>query len=59
MSMDSLAESVCGICNVRLYKRDLRHVPLSKIPSIELLKIHPDLHSMIQKNQEINSVNSN
>ncbi|CAF4791279.1 unnamed protein product, partial [Rotaria socialis] len=31
MSMDSLAESVCGICNVRRFKRDLRHVPLSKI----------------------------
>ncbi|CAF4508168.1 unnamed protein product [Rotaria magnacalcarata] len=45
MSMDSLAESVCGICNVHRYKRDLRHVPLSKIPSIELLKIHPDLHN--------------
>ncbi|CAF4209109.1 unnamed protein product, partial [Rotaria magnacalcarata] len=59
MSMDSLAESVCGICNVRRFKRDLRHVPLSKIPSIELLKIHPDLHSMIPKIQEINSFNSN
>ncbi|CAM4986395.1 unnamed protein product [Rotaria socialis] len=59
MSMDSLAECVCGICNIRRYKRDLRHVPLSKIPSIELLKIHPDLHSMIPKIQEINSFNSN
>ncbi|CAF4286258.1 unnamed protein product, partial [Rotaria magnacalcarata] len=59
MSMDSLAECVCGICNIRRYKRDLRHVPLSKIPSIELLKMHPDLHSMIPKIQEINSVNSN
>ncbi|CAF4230040.1 unnamed protein product [Rotaria magnacalcarata] len=59
MSMDSLAESVCGICNVRRFKRDLRHVPLSKIPSIELLKILPDLHRMIPKIQEINSFNSN
>ncbi|CAM4811757.1 unnamed protein product [Rotaria magnacalcarata] len=59
MSMDSLAESVCGICNVRRFKRDLRHVPLSKIPSIELLKIHPDLHSMIPKIQEISSFNAN
>ncbi|CAF1641912.1 unnamed protein product [Rotaria magnacalcarata] len=59
MSMDSLAECVCGICNIRRYKRDLRHVPLSKIPSIELLKIHPDLHSMVPKIQEINSFNSN
>ncbi|CAF3600903.1 unnamed protein product [Rotaria socialis] len=59
MSMDSLAECVCGICNTRRYKRDLRHVPLSKIPSIELLKIHPDLHSMIPKIQNINSFNSN
>ncbi|CAF5094622.1 unnamed protein product, partial [Rotaria magnacalcarata] len=57
--MDSLAESVCGICNVRRFKRDLRHVPLSKIPSIELLKIHPDLHSMIPKIQEISSFNAN
>ncbi|CAF5197773.1 unnamed protein product [Rotaria magnacalcarata] len=57
--MSSLAESVCGICNTRRYKRDLRHVPLRKIPSIELLKIHPDLHSMIPKIQEINSLNSN
>ncbi|CAF3340850.1 unnamed protein product, partial [Rotaria socialis] len=59
MFMDSLVESVCGICSVRRFKRDLRHVPLSKIPSIELLKIHPDLHSMIPKIQEINSFNSN
>ncbi|CAF1021874.1 unnamed protein product, partial [Rotaria magnacalcarata] len=59
MSMNSLAESVCGICNVRRYKRDLRHVPLSKVPSIELLKIHPDLHNIIPKIQEINSFNSN
>ncbi|CAF3155653.1 unnamed protein product, partial [Rotaria socialis] len=28
MSMDSLAESVCGMCNIRRYKRELRHVPL-------------------------------
>ncbi|CAF3731061.1 unnamed protein product [Rotaria socialis] len=59
MSMDSLAESVCGICNIRRYKRELRHVPLSEIPSIELLKIHPDLHNIIPKIQEINSFNSN
>ncbi|CAF4234972.1 unnamed protein product [Rotaria magnacalcarata] len=59
MSMDSLAESVCGICNVRRYKRDLRHVPLSKVPSIELLKIHLDLHNIIPKIQETNSFNSN
>ncbi|CAF4326216.1 unnamed protein product, partial [Rotaria magnacalcarata] len=59
MSMDSLTESVCGICNIRRYKRELRHVPLSKIPSIELLKIHPDLHNIIPKIQEINSFNSN
>ncbi|CAF4595225.1 unnamed protein product, partial [Rotaria magnacalcarata] len=26
--MDSLTESVCGICNIRRYKRELRHVPL-------------------------------
>ncbi|CAF3255409.1 unnamed protein product [Rotaria socialis] len=59
MSMDSLAESVCGICKVCRYKRDLRHIPLSKVPPIELFKIHPDLNNIIPKMQEINDFDSN
>jgi hypothetical protein len=59
MSMNSLEEGVCGICNVRCYKRDLRRVPLSKIPSIELLKVHDDLCSIIPGIQQTNNLYSN
>ena len=47
MSMSSLAQGVCGICNIRCYKRGLRCVPVDQIPSIELLKTHDDLRSII------------
>ncbi len=56
MSMISLAEGVCGICNVRCYKCDLRCVPLSKIPSIELLKVHNDLLDIIPGIQSMNNL---
>jgi hypothetical protein len=59
MSMNSLEEGVCGICNVRCYKRDLRRVPLSKIPSIELLKVHDDLCGIIPGIQQTNNLYSN
>ena len=52
MSMSSLQEGVCGICNVRCYKRDLRHVPFSKIPSIELLKVPDDFYDIFPGMQE-------
>ena len=35
-SMHSLAEVVCGICNIRFCKRDAHRVPVSKIPPIQL-----------------------
>jgi len=54
--MISLSEGVCGICNVRCYKRDLRCVPLSKIPSIELLKVHNDLLNIIPGIQSMNNL---
>ncbi|CAM4822210.1 unnamed protein product [Rotaria magnacalcarata] len=59
MSMSSLAEGVCGICNVRCYKRDLRHVPVNKIPSIELLRTHEDLCNVIPDTQRIKKLYSN
>ena len=63
MSMNSLAEGVCSICNARGYRRDLHHVPLAKIPSIELLKVHDDLFGIIpgiqQNNDLILNDNSN
>lgn len=59
MSMNSLVEGVCGICNVRCYMRDLHHVPFNKIPSIELLTIHNDLKSLIPQTQKVNSSYSN
>ena len=52
MSMSSLAEGVCSLCNIRCYRRDLRHVPLRKIPSVHLLKVHNDLHEIILKTQQ-------
>ena len=57
MSMTSLAEGVCGICNVRCSKRDLRCVPLDKVPSIELLRIHEDLHNIINDVQRTKNMN--
>ncbi|CAF3695060.1 unnamed protein product [Rotaria sp. Silwood1] len=32
MSMSFLEEGVCGICNIRCYKRDLRHMPFRNVP---------------------------
>ena len=55
MSMNSLAESVCSICNIRGYKRDSRRVSLTQIPSIELLKVHDDLCSIIPGMQQRNN----
>ncbi len=57
MSMKSLKEGVCSICNIRCYKRDLRCVPYNKIPSIELLKVHSDLYSIIPGLQQAESWN--
>ncbi|CAF1289231.1 unnamed protein product [Adineta steineri] len=56
MSMKSLEEGVCSICNIRCYKRDLRCVPYNKIPSIELLKTHDDLYSIIPGLQQADSL---
>ena len=47
MSMSSLAQGVCGICNIRCYKLNLRCVTVDQIPSIELLETHDDLRSII------------
>ena len=47
MSMSSLAQGVCGVCNIRCYKLNLRCVPVDQIPSIELLETHDDLRSII------------
>jgi len=58
MSMSSLQEDVCGICNVRSYKRDLRYAPLSKIPSIELLKVPIDFYDIIPRMQETDQFQS-
>ncbi|CAF4931759.1 unnamed protein product [Rotaria socialis] len=59
MSMSSLAESVCGICNIRCYQIDLRRVPLNKTPSIELLKTPDALCSVIPCIQRTQNLHSN
>jgi hypothetical protein len=58
MSMSSLAEGVCGICNVRCNRRDLQRVPLTKIPSFELLKAHDDLHTVLLSTQQTQKVHT-
>ena len=58
MSMNFLAEGVCGIFNARCYKRDLHHVPLDNIPSIELLTVHHDVKHMIPITQETRNLYS-
>ncbi|CAM2707357.1 unnamed protein product [Rotaria socialis] len=59
MSMSSLAEGVCGICNIRCYQRDLRRVPLNKMPSIELPKTPEDLCSVVPCIQRTQNLHSN
>ena len=59
MSMSSLAEGVCGLCNIRCYQRDLRRVPLNKIPSVELLKIPEDLCSVLPRIQRTENLHLN
>ena len=59
MSMDSLAEDVCGICHVRYYRGDLHLVSFNKIPSIELLQIHNDINGVIPQIQRMESSFSN
>ena len=49
--MNCLGEDVCSICNIRSFKRERRCVPLAKIPSIELLKVHEDLRGIIPGKQ--------
>ena len=56
MSMNFLTESTCGICNVRWYKRNMHYVPLNKIPSIELLRVHNELKHVISVLQETRSL---
>ncbi|CAF1608295.1 unnamed protein product, partial [Adineta ricciae] len=51
MSMDFLAEEICGICNIRCYKRDMHCVPIQKIPSVHVLKAHDALHDILLKTQ--------
>jgi hypothetical protein len=58
MSMSSLAESVCGICNIRCYRRDLHRIPLTKIPCIQLLRVHDDLHKIIVGTHQIQKVHT-
>ena len=57
MSMNSLAEGICGICNVRCSKHNLRCIPLDKVPSIELLRIHEDLYDTITGIHRMNNMN--
>ncbi|CAF0815681.1 unnamed protein product [Adineta steineri] len=58
MSMSCLAEGTCGICNIRCYKRDMRRVPLNKIPALELLKVHDDFCSIIPDIQQKKNLHS-
>ena len=57
--MHSLAEVVCGICNIRFYKRDAHRVPVSKIPSIELLRVHSDFYDITSGIKETKNMHSN
>ncbi|CAF1507417.1 unnamed protein product, partial [Adineta ricciae] len=62
MSMNSLEEGICSICNIRCYKRDLRCIPYNKIPSIELLKAHDDIYNIIcglDQSQDLHSADQN
>jgi hypothetical protein len=58
MSMNSLAEGVCGICNRHCYKRDLHCLPLNKIPSVELLTAHNDLQATLLSTQKVHGFHS-
>ena len=57
MSMSSLAQGVCGICNIRCYKLNLRCVPVDQIPSIESLETHDDLRNIINATRRPQDLN--
>jgi hypothetical protein len=56
MSMSSLAQGVCGICNIRCWKKNLRCVPLEQVPSLDLLETHEDLRNIINGTKRPRSV---
>ncbi|CAF3989722.1 unnamed protein product [Rotaria sp. Silwood1] len=47
MSMSVLAEATHAVCNVRTPAKDLKKIPVSKIPNIHLLKVSEKLNDLI------------
>ncbi|CAF3951344.1 unnamed protein product [Rotaria sordida] len=51
MSMSSLAETTCAVCNVRTSVQKSKSVPLSKITVIESLKVSDETKALIMNTQ--------
>jgi hypothetical protein len=59
MSMSTLAEVTCAVCNVRTPVQKSKKIPTSKIPHVHLLKVSNELNDLIINNQSSNIQNSN
>lgn len=49
MSMSTLAEVTCAVCNVRTPGKDSKTTPVRQIPNISLLKVSEELKDFINK----------
>ena len=49
MSMSTLAETSCAVCNIRTSVSKAKKLPIDKIPSLHLLEVPQDLKDLISK----------
>jgi len=59
MSMSTLAETTCAVCNVRTPVQKSKSVPVSKITGIELLKVSDETKALIMSTQLSNLQHKN
>lgn len=53
MSMSLLRQSICIICNSRVFFSTIKECPLEDIPNLERLSCHADVIDIISKTQQI------
>jgi hypothetical protein len=52
MSMSTLEETTCAVCNVRVPVRKSKKLPVSKIPNTHLLQVPEDLRDLIKRENQ-------
>jgi hypothetical protein len=52
MSMSTLEEATCVVCNVRIPVRKSKKLPVSKIPNTHLLQVPEDLKDLIKRENQ-------